>query len=196
MWKFIVLICLLLILSISLSAQASVKEKSQSGLKPKAAKKGNFADSMVSLERSECYGACPIYKVKVFGDGRLIYEGTKYVKIEGKITDKVTSEQFQALMAEFRKARYFTLRNSYEDWKDGCITWRTDASSAITSIRINKRKKSVSHYRGCSSGSNKFNRELQRLSKLEDKIDEIIKIHQWIGTEEERKNIPYLRITN
>ncbi len=176
MWKLIASVNLLLALSTSLAGQSSAEV---------------FVDSMISLERSECFGTCPNYKVTIWGDGRLIYEGIKYVKTEGTITAKVATKQFQELMAAFRKAKYFKLRDSYAYEKDGCTAMVSDEFWAYTTIQINSRKKSIRHYMGCYEGSDKFNLELQRLTELENKIDEIIKIEQWIGTKEERNKFQY-----
>lgn len=185
--KFIGSITLCLILSIFTLAQSPVSEP-RSGRKQEAA--------MILLERSECYGTCPSYKVKIFGNGKLIYEGVRYVKIKGKISTEVTTKQFQELMAEIIKAGYFSLRNSYADGKDGCTAMSSDDSWAFISIQINKRKKSVKHYLGCLGGNNKFDRELQRLSELEKRIDEIVKIEHWVGTVEERRKFEYLKRPN
>lgn len=146
---------------------------------------------LIVLERSKCYGTCPVYKVTIYKDGSLLYKGIEYVKSKGEISSKITSEQVQKLVDEIKKAKYFTLRNSYANSKDGCIAMYSDSFWTYTTIQINKKKKSVKHYLGCNSGGEKFDKELKRLTEFENKIVDIIKIEQWIGTEEERSNFRF-----
>ncbi|MGI8670256.1 MAG: hypothetical protein ACR2J3_10500, partial [Aridibacter sp.] len=57
----------------------------------------------------------------------------------------------------------------------------TDNPSAITSIQINGEKKSIDHYHGCREGDDDFEKELSKLTKLENKIDEIVGTKRWFG---------------
>jgi len=38
---------------------------------------------VVRLQRTRCYGICPAYKLTIHGDGKVEYEGLKYVKETG-----------------------------------------------------------------------------------------------------------------
>src|SRR5262245_50253000 len=37
-------------------------------------------ETRVTLERTQCYGPCPVYTLSVAGDGTVAYFGTRYVK--------------------------------------------------------------------------------------------------------------------
>src|SRR5687768_7872674 len=39
---------------------------------------------LIVLERGRCFGTCPAYRVTIFSDGNLIYEGFDFVKIKGR----------------------------------------------------------------------------------------------------------------
>ncbi len=41
-------------------------------------------DVVITLERTQCFGSCPVYKLTVYGDGRVVYEGGGFVKIKGE----------------------------------------------------------------------------------------------------------------
>jgi hypothetical protein len=147
---------------------------------------------LLEFERTECLGTCPAYKIKVTNDGTLFYEGKMFVKTKGKVTSRLTREQLFALEAAVEKARYFNFRNSYSTVKDGCNSGSDDAW-AYTSIRFMGRKKSISHYYGCRSGTGnkRFTKELKRLSDFETEIDRIINVDQWIGSSEWRDQLRY-----
>ena len=70
------------------------------------------------------------------------------------------------------------MNDKYETAADGCQDVATDNPSAITSIRINGRFKSISHYYGCVDS--KENSIPKALTDLETKIDEIVDTKQWI----------------
>lgn len=181
-WKIFLSVCLCLI-PFNLSAQISSKDDLEQ----------NKLEPIIIFERTECYGVCPKYSVKIFTDRSLIYEGINFVKIKGKVNSEISKDQFQQLITEIKKANYFSLRNSYSDEKDGCKALSSDSPWVYTTIQIAARKKSVAHYLGCVGGNNKFDKELKILTKLEDKIDEIIGIDQWIGNKKERSKFSYLR---
>lgn len=141
------------------------------------------ADTVVTLERTPCFGTCPSYKVTVYGDGRLVYEGRKFVKVEGKVESNVTREQVGQLLAEFEKANYFSLRDLYNDVRDGCPTYWTDSPSADTSLQVGGRSKAVAHYYGCMEKGTSAVVYPRELYHLESRIDEILDTARWVKGE-------------
>jgi hypothetical protein len=81
------------------------------------------------------------------------------------------------LIAEFDKAKYFSLNDKYETQKDGCPEEWTDHPTVVTSIKMNGKSKSISHYHGCRDGQIIYPKAL---TDLEDRIDEIVGTKQWI----------------
>jgi hypothetical protein len=126
----------------------------------------DIKEVVITLERTACFGNCPVYKLTIYGDGRVVYDGKKFVRIEGTITTVISEKEVKKLVNEFRNVDYFSFKDSYEDWNV------TDMPSAITSIIINGKTKTVSHYHG------DFNAP-EKLTKLERKIDEIVGSDQW-----------------
>lgn len=133
------------------------------------------ADTIITLERTVCYGTCPSYKVIISADGTVSFEGRQFVKTVGKATNSIQQDKLRGLLAEFDKIGYFDLKDNYEGRGDGCKQWMTDNPSAITSIRINGRSKTVSHYYGCRGVD-----VLEDLKKLESAIDDAVNSEQWI----------------
>jgi|SRR5687767_775249 len=69
------------------------------------------SDTLITLERSGCEGACQIYTLKISADGVVVYEGKQLVRRRGKAKSKITQEQLRQLISEFDKANYFSLRD-------------------------------------------------------------------------------------
>lgn len=122
--------------------------------------------SLITLERSGCLGPCPVYKLTVYGNGKVVYKGEKNVKIVGERTANLEKEQLAQLAKEFEKVGYFNLNDNYEGGP-------TDGSSATTSIAIGNRKKTIKHYHPSPDSPNV-------LKELENKIDAIVNSGRWI----------------
>jgi hypothetical protein len=91
-----------------------------------------------------------------------------FVKIEGIITTTINEDKIRQLVSEFQRIDYFSLKDSYEQHN------ATDMPSAITSMTINGKKKTVSHYHGDFSAP-------KQLTELEDRIDEIVTTDKWVN---------------
>ena len=127
----------------------------------------NLEDVMITLERTACFGVCPVYTLTIHGDGRVVYEGMRFVRVEGTVTTTISEDEIKQLIAEFQKIDYFSLRDSYEERN------ATDMPSTFTSLTVNGKTKTVRHYHGDFSAP-------EKLTGLEDRIDQIVNSDQWI----------------
>jgi hypothetical protein len=125
---------------------------------------------MLSLERTACYGRCPIYKVTVLRDGTVRWEGVEFVKVTGKATAKLPAATLAALADAFKRADYFALADDYTH-RD-----MTDHPSAVLSYADGGKKKAIRHYHGDHSAP-------AQLSELESRVDELVGTAKWIGRE-------------
>lgn len=128
---------------------------------------------LATLGREACYGFCPIYTVTVHTNGVVQYEGENFVKVMGKATGQLDEPALARLKQAFATAKFASLKNSYE------TVSRTDAPTAVVSYGDGAKKKSVRHYHGDMNAP-------PALDQLENDIDAIVHIEQWIGTQEER----------
>jgi len=118
---------------------------------------------VITIERTACYGACPVYSLEITGDGTVTYQGRQFVRVTGKQTAKISPEDVRQLVAEFERIRYFDLQNIY-------AAHITDLPSTTTSIRIGERfKKVIDHYGGPDE-----------LKNLEDRVDEVAGSDRWV----------------
>lgn len=133
---------------------------------------------LATLERTACYGFCPVYKVTIFRDGAVEYEGEQFVKVRGRAAGRISAGQLDELDALFQRNGYLQLASSYQKQNV------TDLPSAFTSYSpAPGRTKSVKHYLGDFSAP-------EALTRVEEGIDRIVHIEQWIGTPEERQHLP------
>lgn len=122
---------------------------------------------IIKLERTACFGKCPVYSLLIKGDGTVIYSGVDFVKIKGIQEAKISKDAVNRLITEFEKADYSSLKDSYTAFG------KSDMPSVNTSISMGYMTKSVKHYHGDSSAP-------KQLTDLENKIDEIVNTAQWI----------------
>ncbi|MBI4854667.1 MAG: hypothetical protein HY819_22945 [Acidobacteria bacterium] len=121
---------------------------------------------IISLERSGCLGPCPVYKLTIYGSGKVVYRGEKFVKVVGERTTNIEREKIEKLIADFEKSSYFNLEDKYEGGP-------TDATSVVTSITLGNRKKTINNYHASPSSP-------AILRDLENKIDAIANSGQWL----------------
>jgi hypothetical protein len=129
---------------------------------------GAEAKLVASLERTPCYGACPVYKWSLFADGTLKYEGKRFVKKIGIETAKLSAAEVEQVRRAFREAKYFDFIDNYDRRE------MTDNPWTNTSFTDGDKSKSVKHYHGDSSAP-------AALTALEKKLDQIVKIDRFIG---------------
>jgi hypothetical protein len=66
-----------------------------------------------ALELTPCYGTCPTYKVNIFENDSLVYEGIKFVAKEGNISKRLPQGTVSQLVDKFRGANFFKFQNQY-----------------------------------------------------------------------------------
>ncbi len=131
---------------------------------------------VITLERTVCFGTCPNYKLTIYSDGWVEYEGLRFVKKMGKATGQITRAKLNELVEAFTAIDYFNLPDMIEPGQKSCGQASTDMPSANTSLTWKGRNKSVRHYHGCRGLSS-----LERLTELENEIDRVVNIKKWTG---------------
>jgi hypothetical protein len=133
------------------------------------------SDDSITLERTACFGTCPVYKVNITADGTVTFNGDRFTKTTGIAKGKISPGDFRQLVSEFEKIDYFSLPDRFEPGTPVCPQRITDMPSANTSIRLKGKTKSVGHYYGCGDKG-----ALAQLTALEKKIDEVAGTQKWI----------------
>ncbi len=135
---------------------------------------GAAADTVVTLERTPCFGTCPSYTLAILSDGTVRYYGRRFVAVEGEATARIPTDSLRALVARFEAAGYFDLQSHYVSG-DACETQMSDMPTVRTSLHVEGRAKTVTHYHGCRG----FAKE-QALTALENRIDAVAGTDRWI----------------
>jgi hypothetical protein len=117
---------------------------------------------LASINRTACYGQCPMYKATFMDNGEVLYVGKRFVDNIGTYKTLITSEEVEAIKKEIVAANYFELDSLYP-------TPITDFPSCITEAQLNgKRKKVV----------NRRNPPVE-LKVFEKYLDTLLKDREW-----------------
>ncbi|HEV2401787.1 MAG TPA: DUF6438 domain-containing protein [Candidatus Sulfotelmatobacter sp.] len=119
---------------------------------------------VLTLERTACFGSCPVYKLTIRGDGSVTYEGKKYVRVIGTRAGIVDTEKLAELVRAFSEAHYLALEDRYRS------KLVSDQPTTYTSLTLHGRHKEVEDYCGAPAS----------LTALERKIDEVANSKKWV----------------
>ncbi len=134
------------------------------------AQKGKLDSEVVfTIERTGCFGDCPIYSAEIRLDGTVVYHGERFVKTEGHRTHKISPEAVQKLVKLFQKKDFLSMKDRYETNEFGMSL--TDLPTTITSFSLDGETKTVVNYFGAP----------RQLESLEDAIDRIGGLLEYIG---------------
>lgn len=131
----------------------------------------------VKLQRTACYGTCPVYTVEISSDGMVKYVGNEHVAKLGNQSANVGRDEFEFLVAAIRRVKFLSLRDTYSGPKDGCEGISTDSPSIIISVQTNDTQKTVDYYGGCVGLELGI---LDRIYWLADTIDEVAGTIRWV----------------
>ncbi len=123
----------------------------------------------IKLERTMCFGECPVYKVEIISDGTVHYNGDMFVEKTGKHSWKIDAATIEKLNKALKYYKYFEIR------KVKSINSVTDQPYCILSVTL---QDGTSKKTNNDHGENSYPEEL---FKLEDKIDKLIGIKDYIG---------------
>lgn len=120
-------------------------------------------NAIARIQRTACFGRCPIYTLTVFEDGRVVYFGKKFTPREGKFEGKVSPDIIENLKKFAVEIGFSNFNNVYD--KQAI----TDLPSTITSLRTDEELKTV---------VNRFDGP-QDLRKFEDFFDKLFAEVEW-----------------
>ena len=91
---------------------------------------------LASIQRTACYGRCPVYKATFMDNGEVKYVGKHFVEKEGTYKTLISAEEVLAIKNKIDEVDYFGLDSLYP-------TPITDFPSSITEVNLNGKKKKV-----------------------------------------------------
>jgi hypothetical protein len=143
------------------------------GVSLQACAQSGSSISQISLQRTACFGACPIYTVSIYPDGLVEFYGERFVQSLGNFTARVDPANFTVLADFVGQLGFFELEEEYRVRRepDGSVVAVSDLPSRITTVVREDRAKSVLNYFAGPA-------ELEQLELL---IDEMTNSARWIG---------------
>src|SRR6185503_3615555 len=135
------------------------------------------ADTVIRLQRTSCFGPCPIYAVTIDARGTVTYDGEMFVRVVGRQTARISPALVATLLASAERIHFFDLRDAYREIEnpDGSVTSVSDLPATIVTITVKGRTKRVEDYVGAPDALTPFERE----------IDEVAGTIRWIFLDEE-----------
>lgn len=124
--------------------------------------RSDTSTAVITLERTACFGTCPMYVLALYEDGTVVFNGLRFVREEGLRITNIGAERVKDLVNEAWRIGYASLDDRYE----GTATdpSPTDLPSAITSVRMGNTTKSISDYWGAPTALRQFERNIDVLT--------------------------------
>jgi len=114
---------------------------------------------LASIEKTACYGSCPVFEIKYYSDGRISYHGKLHTKRTG-LYEAWADEDFKRSLQQLaRKYNYFNFEEEYP------VSGReiADLPSTITFLSIDDRQKRVTNNYESPLPLREFEKELEAL---------------------------------
>ena len=166
LWPRLSIVCLGL-LSISACSKKKPNADSTSIDQPHPPDAVPNATPIAMLERTGCYGECPVYRLTVSDDGSVVYVGVRWVKVLGRQVYQVPLSRLNELQAAFERVNFLQLRD-YDHVES------TDDDWALLALRRGGVFKHVRHYHGDNAAP-------PALLTLEDEFDRLVDSARWVG---------------
>ncbi len=125
-------------------------------------------DMTVTLRRSACFGTCPVYTVRISGDGHVTYTGDAFVKTKGKHEYTIQTPAVAQLFDDIRAKNLWSLREHY-------AAGVTDMPTVTIEIRVGLSTHKIVDYMGRWVGMPRAVNDIQA------QIDRIADTARWIG---------------
>lgn len=107
----------------------------------------------VYLERTPCYGQCPMYKFKIYNSGYALYEGKRFVEILGTYETRFSTAVLEEIKTKVKEVNYFGFKDQYPKTA-------SDFPSVKTAIIMDGQRKEIMDGTGAPSALKEFEKYL------------------------------------
>ena len=118
---------------------------------------------VISMERTSCFGTCPVYKVEIFDSGLIKFTGESHHEMIGNYRSHIDWKPLQVLREKFRQANFFSFKKEY-------MSSLQDLPSTYLYFKDGENEKNVLDYGNAAPAE---------LKNLEQAIDELIRTNTW-----------------
>lgn len=140
------------------------------------------ADSIV-LERTPCYGTCPVYRLRIAENGSVRFDGRVREDSTFTASDSLAPSPVATLRARAERIGFFELPDSIRAGRELCSDMATDHPRLIVSIFQASTVKRVDYYTGCyvgTMGSHTVAPALVALRQFAAAIDSTARSSRWV----------------
>lgn len=111
-------------------------------------------DSLVAyLERTACYGQCPMYKFSIYNSGYAVYEGKRFVEKLGKYQAHLDASVLEEIKTKAKAINYFGFKDEYPKTA-------SDFPATKTAIVLDGKRKDIMDGTGAPSALKEFEKYL------------------------------------
>jgi hypothetical protein len=140
---------------------------------PRAERIALTHEDYIRLERTPCFGSCPVYAITIRGDGETEFIGKMYVKVTGTIHGHIPLDSVYSLFDRADRMHFFDLEDRYESKKinDTITETVTDLPGRDLTVSHAGKTKTVHDYYGGPPA----------LARFADEIDAVADVQNWTG---------------
>lgn len=125
-----------------------------------------------SINKEACFGKCPVYSMKIYNNGSVLYYGKNFVEKEGSYSMQIDKKQLLSFVEKAKEINYMEMDDSYDNKNV------TDLPSIKSSIVIDKTRKSIKRRFG-------YPREILEFEQL---FDDLLSSDKWVKVESSKKD--------
>ena len=112
---------------------------------------------LIRMEKTPCYGACPVYTLTIDQKGNGLFEGVENTEHVGQYPFRLSKKQLQQLKASFIEAGFFKMEDKYD-------AFVSDLPTVFLTYHSKGKKKKIMDYYGAP----------QELKDLEKQIEALV----------------------
>ena len=148
----------------------------------------------LSIERTACFGVCPVYEVIVTERDVLEFRGERFVaEAGGAVAKPLPKGSFDRLLDIARAHEFDDFDAAYpNDDQSNCPQAATDLPSVIVTLEQGGRKRAVSVYEGCFGfeGRDRFEAMVAAMDDVFDIDDMVGPREMFLGGDEDQSRNP------
>ena len=69
---------------------------------------------ILSIEKLRCMGDCPVFSLKIYENGFILYDGKMFVSPRGEYYGKISKKELDKLKGKFLENGYFDFKDFYK----------------------------------------------------------------------------------
>ena len=112
---------------------------------------------LIKMEKTACYGSCPVYTIMIDQKGNALFEGVENTEHIGLYSFRLNKKQLELLRSYFSQAGFFDMEDKYH-------AFVTDLPTIYVTYHSDGKKKKIMDYYGAP----------QELKDLEKQIESMV----------------------